>query len=186
MVVTTTNGNAVRSTNCRCAGGTERCGQIYSCPARAQGSPWSCRVPECRSDRPWLITVRSRRSCACCQRGHATADGHIGCPGNLLWTRNNFGRTVVGPKNPGTRHTLAENSTGVQPMRKQKNGSKGREPSLANITKALNLAAQDAVETHRQSGLPLAVWKDGKTVLISPDSVEPAKKATARKRRSKS
>ena len=40
------------------------------------------------------------------------------------------------------------------------------------IDEALNQAARDAVQKHREAGLPLAVWKDGKTVWVQPDEVD--------------
>ncbi|MFN0050850.1 MAG: hypothetical protein ACKV0T_01580 [Planctomycetales bacterium] len=55
--------------------------------------------------------------------------------------------------------------------------------SLAVVAEALNLAAQDAVELHQRAGQPLAVWKDGQTVLIPPESVQPATSPPKRRRR---
>ena len=37
---------------------------------------------------------------------------------------------------------------------------------------ALKKAVRGVVEQHKKSGRPLAVWKNGKTVLISPYSVK--------------
>lgn len=34
---------------------------------------------------------------------------------------------------------------------------------------ALRLAVADAIEDHRRSGHPLAVWQDGRVVLLPPD-----------------
>ncbi len=48
-----------------------------------------------------------------------------------------------------------------------------RIPTLAIITKALNEAAQDAVDAHRKANLPLVAWKDGRIELISPDLIPP-------------
>ena len=50
------------------------------------------------------------------------------------------------------------------------NPANRRNFSLADITDALNQAAQDGLEVHRQAGQPLVVWHNGKTVLVSPDS----------------
>ncbi|MBL8890949.1 MAG: hypothetical protein JNL67_13290 [Planctomycetaceae bacterium] len=50
-------------------------------------------------------------------------------------------------------------------------------PTLPRIQNALNLAAQDAVELHREHGLPLVVWQDGKTTPIAAASVKPKTKA---------
>jgi hypothetical protein len=47
-----------------------------------------------------------------------------------------------------------------------------RRPTVALITSALNQAVRDAVELHRKAGLPLAVWKDDKVVLVPADEVE--------------
>ncbi len=41
----------------------------------------------------------------------------------------------------------------------------------ASISRALNEAARDAVDLHRQTGMPLAVWKDGKVALVPADEV---------------
>lgn len=37
---------------------------------------------------------------------------------------------------------------------------------------ALKKAIQQVVEQHKKTGRPLAVWKNGKTVRISPNSVK--------------
>ena len=37
---------------------------------------------------------------------------------------------------------------------------------------ALKKAIRGVVEQHKKSGRPLAVWKNGKTVLISPYSIK--------------
>jgi hypothetical protein len=55
----------------------------------------------------------------------------------------------------------------------------------ASISRALNEAARDAVELHRQSGIPLAVWKDGKVALVPADEVV-TKRKRAKARRGKS
>jgi CubicO group peptidase (beta-lactamase class C family) len=55
----------------------------------------------------------------------------------------------------------------------------------AAIAQALNEAARDAVELHKQSGIPLAVWKDGKVALVPADEVV-AKRKRAKPRRGKS
>ncbi|MFZ5801455.1 MAG: hypothetical protein ACOY3D_08820 [Candidatus Omnitrophota bacterium] len=36
---------------------------------------------------------------------------------------------------------------------------------------ALKEAVRDVVKHHKKTGRPLAVWENGKTVYISPDSV---------------
>ena len=40
------------------------------------------------------------------------------------------------------------------------------------IDEALNAAARDAVQLHKEKGLPLVVWRDGKIVWISPEEAE--------------
>ena len=37
---------------------------------------------------------------------------------------------------------------------------------------ALKKAVREVVKEHKKTGRPLAVWKDGKVVRISPDSVK--------------
>ena len=37
---------------------------------------------------------------------------------------------------------------------------------------ALKKAVRDVVQRHKKSGRPLAVWKDGKTVYISANTVK--------------
>ena len=40
------------------------------------------------------------------------------------------------------------------------------------IAQAMNAAAREAVLQHKQKGLPLVVWRDGKVVWIPPDEIE--------------
>ena len=40
------------------------------------------------------------------------------------------------------------------------------------IPQALNAAAREAVLEHRQKGLPMAGWRDGKVVWIPADEIE--------------
>ena len=42
---------------------------------------------------------------------------------------------------------------------------------LTPITEALNAGVREAVRRHKQLGLPLVVWRDGKVVLIDPPEV---------------
>ena len=37
---------------------------------------------------------------------------------------------------------------------------------------AMKKAISNVVEQHKASGRPLAVWKNGKTILVSPDSLK--------------
>ena len=37
---------------------------------------------------------------------------------------------------------------------------------------ALKQAIKKVVENHKKSGRPLAIWKNGKTVRISPDKIQ--------------
>ena len=66
-----------------------------------------------------------------------------------------------------------------------KNGSKThRRPTVALVSQALNEAARDAVNMHKESGLPMVDWQDGKVVLVSAEEVEirlNAKKSRRRK-----
>jgi hypothetical protein len=41
------------------------------------------------------------------------------------------------------------------------------------IDKAMIAAAKNAILEHKQKGQPLVVWRDGKTVLIPPDELDP-------------
>ena len=36
---------------------------------------------------------------------------------------------------------------------------------------AIKRAVQDVVKRHKKTGRPLAIWENGKTVLVSPDDV---------------
>jgi hypothetical protein len=51
------------------------------------------------------------------------------------------------------------------------------------IEAALQLAVADAIEEHRRSGHPLAIWQDGRVVMLPPDQavVPPAKRRRTRK-----
>lgn len=40
------------------------------------------------------------------------------------------------------------------------------------IEKILEFAVRQAVISHKLAGNPIAVWKDGKAVLIAPDEIE--------------
>ncbi|MCX7424064.1 MAG: hypothetical protein NTW96_00250 [Planctomycetia bacterium] len=40
------------------------------------------------------------------------------------------------------------------------------------IEEALNEAVREVVRHHKRMGLPLAVWRDGKTVWLSAEEVE--------------
>lgn len=40
------------------------------------------------------------------------------------------------------------------------------------IDEALNEALRDVVRRHRQAGLPLATWEDGKVVWVRPEDVQ--------------
>ena len=65
-----------------------------------------------------------------------------------------------------------------------KNGSKThRRPTVALVCKALNEAARDAVNIHKEAGLPMVDWQDGKVVLVSAEEVERALNAKKLRRR---
>jgi len=40
------------------------------------------------------------------------------------------------------------------------------------IDEAMNLAVRDAVQLHKEKGLPMVVWRDGKIVWITPEEAE--------------
>ena len=40
------------------------------------------------------------------------------------------------------------------------------------IEDALNTAVRDAVQLHKEKGLPLVVWRNGKILWISPEEAE--------------
>ena len=40
------------------------------------------------------------------------------------------------------------------------------------IDEAMNLAVRDAVQLHKEKGLPMVVWRDGKILWISPEEAE--------------
>jgi hypothetical protein len=42
---------------------------------------------------------------------------------------------------------------------------------LPRILKAMTAAVRDAVLRHKQLGLPVAVWRDGRVVWLSPDEI---------------
>ena len=44
----------------------------------------------------------------------------------------------------------------------------------AQIGRALETAAREAILRHKQLGHPIPIWRDGKTVLVSPEELEAA------------
>jgi hypothetical protein len=40
------------------------------------------------------------------------------------------------------------------------------------IDEAMNAAVRDAVQLHKEKGLPMVVWRDGQIVWISPEEAE--------------
>jgi hypothetical protein len=42
------------------------------------------------------------------------------------------------------------------------------------IDRAMQAATREAIRQHKQAGLPMIVWRDGQTVLISPEQLEAA------------
>lgn len=57
-------------------------------------------------------------------------------------------------------------------MKSKKNSpSKSSSGFSEKVGAALRLAAADAIEAHRRSGHPLAVWQDGRVVMLPPDQV---------------
>jgi hypothetical protein len=60
--------------------------------------------------------------------------------------------------------------------------------SDASVTRALNAAAQDAVEAHRRAGIPTVDWQDGRVVLVPAEEIgvrRKPKKSRVRKARRK-
>ncbi len=57
---------------------------------------------------------------------------------------------------------------------------KKKEPKLPNMAalaeKALQEAVADTIEDHRRTGDPIAIWRDGKVVLVPADQL-PIRKA---------
>ncbi|MBI4582066.1 MAG: hypothetical protein HY718_20385 [Planctomycetes bacterium] len=49
------------------------------------------------------------------------------------------------------------------------------------IDRALAAATREAIRRHKQAGVPMAIWRDGKTVLVDAAELEPK----PRKRRPK-
>lgn len=47
-----------------------------------------------------------------------------------------------------------------------------RKLESSRILKALTKGVNDALLQHKQAGRPIAVWRDGKTVLIPPEEIE--------------
>lgn len=61
-----------------------------------------------------------------------------------------------------------------------KNGANGYEhPALAPgfwedneaVTRQIALAVANAVREHKEAGNPIAVWKDGKVVIVPPEEI---------------
>jgi hypothetical protein len=42
------------------------------------------------------------------------------------------------------------------------------------IDEAMNAAVRDAVQLHKEKGLPMVVWRNGKILWISPEEAERA------------
>jgi len=40
------------------------------------------------------------------------------------------------------------------------------------ITEAIRKGARDAILRHKQAGLPIVVWRDGKSVWIQPEEID--------------
>ena len=54
-------------------------------------------------------------------------------------------------------------------MKKQRKVA--RMPLAYRAEEALKKAVAEAIDEHRRNGVPIAVWRDGKTVRISPDRI---------------
>lgn len=54
-------------------------------------------------------------------------------------------------------------------MKKEKKSSR---PLLAyQAERALKEAVAEAIAEHRRNGVPIAIWRDGKVVLVPPDQI---------------
>ncbi|HVP10202.1 MAG TPA: hypothetical protein VMV94_03340 [Phycisphaerae bacterium] len=51
------------------------------------------------------------------------------------------------------------------------------------IDRAIAAAARDAIRRHKQAGVPLAYWQNGKTVWVDAADLEPKRRARRAKRR---
>jgi hypothetical protein len=40
------------------------------------------------------------------------------------------------------------------------------------IDRAMNLAVRDAIQLHKEKGVPLVVWREGKIMFIAPEEAE--------------
>jgi len=40
------------------------------------------------------------------------------------------------------------------------------------IDDAISKAAREAIDAHKREGLPIPIWKDGRTVLVSAEELE--------------
>jgi hypothetical protein len=49
------------------------------------------------------------------------------------------------------------------------------------IDEAMNAAVRDAVQLHKEKGLPMVVWRDGKILWITPEEAEQALASGPRK-----
>jgi hypothetical protein len=60
-----------------------------------------------------------------------------------------------------------------------KTASRPKNPMARNVLTALREAIAQVVEKHRREGRPLAVWQDGKAVLVPPGGPSIVREATA-------
>lgn len=54
------------------------------------------------------------------------------------------------------------------------------------IDRALAAGVQEAIRRHRQAGVPMAMWRDGKTVWVDAATLEPKRRNARSKRHSRS
>jgi len=52
------------------------------------------------------------------------------------------------------------------------------------IDAAMRKAAQEALRKHKQAGLPVVVWRDGRTVHVPPEQIKLPERAAGRKKAS--
>ena len=60
-----------------------------------------------------------------------------------------------------------------------KTGAKPRNPMTRKALKALKEAVDEVVEKHRRDGRPLAVWQDGKAMLVLPGKPDRVRESRA-------
>jgi hypothetical protein len=47
------------------------------------------------------------------------------------------------------------------------------------VIEAINEATQEAVRRHKQMGVPMAIWKDGRVTWVAPEELEQSNRKNA-------